>query len=48
MQLRRFSPGRSVVADDAVLWPANLDHKVWTEDESLDAITVDGPPERKQ
>ncbi len=25
---------RSVTAGDAILWPANLDHKVWTEDES--------------
>jgi quercetin dioxygenase-like cupin family protein len=38
----------AVAAGDAVLWPVGLDHKVWTEDESLDAITIDGPPEREE
>jgi len=38
---------RAVTAGDAVLWPAGLDHKVWTEDEELWGIVVDGPPERE-
>ena len=38
---------RAVTAGDAVLWPAGLDHKVWTEDEELHAIVIDGPPERE-
>jgi quercetin dioxygenase-like cupin family protein len=37
---------REVTAGDAVLWPAGVDHAVWTEDEELAAIVVDGPPER--
>jgi quercetin dioxygenase-like cupin family protein len=37
---------REVGAGDAVLWPAGVDHAVWTEDEPLAAIVVDGPPER--
>ncbi len=37
-----------VTAGDAVLWPAGLDHTVWTEDEPLEAIVIDGPPEREQ
>lgn len=37
---------REVTAGDAVLWPAGIDHTVWTEDEPLSAIVVDGPPER--
>ena len=37
---------REVAAGDAVLWPAGVDHAVWTEDEELAAIVVDGPPER--
>lgn len=37
---------REVRAGDAVLWPAGLDHKVWTEDEPLEALVIDGPPER--
>ena len=39
---------REVTSGDAVLWPVGLDHVVWTEDESLDAIVVDGPPERTE
>lgn len=35
-----------VSAGDAVLWPAGLDHTVWTEDEPLAAIVIDGPAER--
>lgn len=37
---------RSVAAGDAVLWPAHLDHMVWTESEALEAIIIDGPAER--
>lgn len=37
---------REVAEGDAVLWPAGLDHMVWTEDEPLEAIVIDGPPER--
>ncbi|HCI78458.1 MAG TPA: cupin domain-containing protein [Ktedonobacter sp.] len=37
---------REVRAGDAVLWPTGLDHTVWTEDEPLEAIVIDGPPER--
>lgn len=37
---------RQVSAGDAVLWPAGLDHKIWTEDEPLEAIVIDGPAER--
>jgi mannose-6-phosphate isomerase-like protein (cupin superfamily) len=37
---------RAVTAGDAVLWPAGVDHAVWTEEEPLAAIVVDGPPER--
>lgn len=39
---------RRVSAGDAVLWPAGLDHKVWTEDESIEAIVIDGTAEREQ
>lgn len=35
-----------VSAGDAVLWPAGIDHMVWTEDEPLEAIVVEGPGER--
>ena len=38
---------RSVSAGDAILWPAGLDHTVWTEDEPLAAIVIDGPAERE-
>ncbi len=31
-----------------VLWPAKLDHMVWTEDEPLAAIVIDGPAEREE
>ena len=37
---------RMVSAGDAVLWPAGVDHAVWTEDEPLQAIVIDGPGER--
>jgi quercetin dioxygenase-like cupin family protein len=39
---------RSVSAGDAVLWPAGLDHMVWSEDEPLEAIVIDGPAEREE
>lgn len=39
---------RSISTGDAVLWPAKLEHTVWTEDEELQAIVVDGPPEREE
>jgi quercetin dioxygenase-like cupin family protein len=35
-----------ISAGGAVLWPAKLDHTVWTEDEELQAIVIDGPAER--
>lgn len=37
---------RLVSAGDAVLWPAGVNHAVWTEDEALQAIVVEGPSER--
>ena len=37
---------RAVTAGDAVLWLAGVDHAVWTEDEPLAAIVIDGLPER--
>jgi quercetin dioxygenase-like cupin family protein len=37
-----------VTAGDAVLWPARLDHTVWTEDEPLEAILIHGPAEREE
>src|SRR5262245_29018622 len=39
---------RPLTAGDAVLWSAHLDHTVWTEDEPLEAILIDGPAEREQ
>jgi quercetin dioxygenase-like cupin family protein len=38
---------RSISTGDAVLWPAKIEHTVWTEDEELHAIVIDGPPERE-
>ncbi len=38
---------RSISAGDAVLWPTGVDHTVWTEDEPLEAIVIDGPAERE-
>jgi quercetin dioxygenase-like cupin family protein len=38
---------RTISAGDAVLWPAGVDHTVWTEDDELQAIVIDGPAERK-
>ena len=37
---------RAVSAGDAILWPAELDHTLWTEDKRLTAIIIDGPAER--
>lgn len=37
---------RPVSAGDAVLFPAGLDHTIWTEDQPLHVIVIDGPPER--
>ena len=37
---------RPVTAGDAVLWPAGIDHTVWTEDDELRAIVIDGPAEQ--
>ena len=39
---------RPIIAGDAVLWPAHLEHTVWTEDEPLEAILIDGPAEREE
>ncbi len=39
---------REVAAGDAVLWPVGIDHMVWTEDEPLEAIVIDGPVEREE
>lgn len=39
---------RTISAGDAVLWPSQLDHMVWTEDETLQAIVIEGPAERTQ
>ena len=30
-------------AGDAILWPAGLDHTVWTEDQSMQALVVNAP-----
>jgi quercetin dioxygenase-like cupin family protein len=38
---------RPVTAGDAVLWAAGVDHTVWTEDDELQAIVIDGPAERE-
>ena len=38
---------RAVSAGDAILWPVGQDHMVWTEDEALEAIVIDGPAERE-
>ena len=36
---------RTVQAGEAVLWPAFVDHTVWTDDEPLHAIAIEAPPE---
>ncbi len=35
-----------VCAGEAILWPANKDHMVWTDEEPLQAITIHTPQER--
>jgi quercetin dioxygenase-like cupin family protein len=37
---------RAVAAGDAVLWPAGVEHTLWTDDQSLRAIAIEGPAER--
>jgi quercetin dioxygenase-like cupin family protein len=37
---------RHVNVGDAVLWPANIDHMVWTSEEPLQAIAIHTPQER--
>jgi len=37
---------RAVSVGDAVLWPAEIDHTLWTGDETLAAIIIEGPAER--
>ncbi|GHO49395.1 cupin domain-containing protein [Ktedonospora formicarum] len=32
---------RAISAGDAVLWPSNIDHTVWTEEEALEAIVIE-------
>jgi quercetin dioxygenase-like cupin family protein len=38
---------RDVRSGDAVIWPAHLDHTVWTEGEELHLLLVHLPPERE-
>lgn len=38
---------RAVAPGDAVLWPAGADHTLWTEEEPLRAIAIEGPAERQ-
>ena len=38
---------RAIAAGDAVLWPAGQDHTIWTENEPLRAIAIEGPAERE-
>ena len=37
---------RAIQAGEAVLWPARLDHTVWTEEGPMQAIVVNCPEER--
>ncbi|EFH88657.1 cupin domain-containing protein [Ktedonobacter racemifer] len=39
---------REIQAGDAVLWPAKIDHTVWTEEDSLDAIVIEISTEEQQ
>ena len=39
---------RAIRSGDAVLWPAQLDHMVWTEEAAMQAIVIEGPAERVQ
>ncbi len=34
---------RAVQAGDAILWPPAIDHMVWTDDESLEALVIEIP-----
>jgi hypothetical protein len=57
MEIRCFSPDMkskvpegetcAVTAGGAVLWPASRDHMAWTEGEEMQAIIIEGPPERE-
>ena len=38
---------RDIQAGDAVIWPAHLDHAVWTEGEELEVLLVHLPAERE-
>jgi quercetin dioxygenase-like cupin family protein len=38
---------RPVAPGDAVLWPAAQLHTLWTEDEPLQAVAIEGPGERE-
>ena len=37
---------RAISAGDAVLWPAQLEHMVWTGNDAMQAIVLEGPAER--
>ena len=39
---------RDIRAGDAVIWPAHVDHAVWTVDEELQLLLVHLPPEREE
>ncbi len=36
---------RVLASGDAVLWPAETEHTVWTDDDTLSAIVINVPPE---
>jgi uncharacterized protein YjlB len=38
---------QAIEAGDAILWPAGIDHTVWTEASPLQAIVINMPPERE-
>ena len=38
---------RDIRAGDAVIWPAHVEHTVWTEGEELEALLVHLPAERE-
>ena len=38
---------RDIRAGDAVIWPAHVEHTVWTEDEELQVLLVHLPAERE-
>jgi quercetin dioxygenase-like cupin family protein len=37
---------REVQAGDAMLWPAHIDHTVWTDEEKLDALVINAFTDR--